>query len=445
MVSDNANIIEVRGDVRRYLGLSSGSANYKLFRFSPPGMHRAIETVIEAANASTQGSSHLQFECLLDGALRAVSLRSMSILRTSQDGRLFLVVFADYKPDRGSSTPEGAGDSLADARRVDLGYVAALELELHTYKERLEQAIDDREISLDDAKCMSQEAQENHEELQSLIEEMETSKEEVQSSNEELTVVNQELNDRMSDLEQIQDELESYLNYGEACALSVDSRYCISRFSHTAARVFELDASSRGRSLSVINRYLRDCEITSLVTRALEARQRCIEMIEHIDGYILEVIIQPIVSPLSAQSTVGIILFSILGSRPREDEHLDDRDLVTRLEKNWLFSGYGVAIVTQSLVGVWANLAFYSFTKERRENFVSQDLESGPIKHLFGSKFRDLLAEFARSDNNILRSHEIKQTEVLAGHLHAINVHKIPRPKGHENLFRITFEESHYE
>ncbi|MFE3847643.1 PAS domain-containing protein [Flavobacterium sp. LB3P45] len=89
-----------------------------------------------------------------------------------------------------------------------------------------------------------------NEELQSTNEELTTSKEEMQSLNEELQTVNAELQNKLSDYDQVNNEMKNLLNSTEIAILFLDKRMNIRRFTDAVTNIFKIRVTDAGRSFT---------------------------------------------------------------------------------------------------------------------------------------------------------------------------------------------------
>jgi len=97
-----------------------------------------------------------------------------------------------------------------------------------------------------------------NEELQSTNEELETSKEELQSVNEELSTINTELQNKVSDLTQVNNDMNNLLAGTGIGTIFVDCDLRVVRFTPAATRIINLIQSDTGRPLAHIVYNLKD-------------------------------------------------------------------------------------------------------------------------------------------------------------------------------------------
>jgi two-component system, chemotaxis family, CheB/CheR fusion protein len=204
-----------------------------------------------------------------------VTVEPLVIVRDT-DGVL-LVSFAD-----------GPGAAVATTRDVSMTTPSRpgisrrrLEDELRTTQEDLQGTISELEGSNLELKVANDEILSVNEELRSSNEELETSKEELHSLNEELNTVNTQLEDKVGQLRQANNDLDSLLTSTNIATIFCDTMFRVRRFTPMAARLFDLLPSDAGRPIGdLAQRYepdlLHDAEqvLATQVPISKEVRHR---------------------------------------------------------------------------------------------------------------------------------------------------------------------------
>jgi len=126
---------------------------------------------------------------------------------------------------------------------------SALENELRSTRVELQGTIDQLEGVNEELKAANEEATSVNEELQSTNEELETSKEELQSFNEELHSVNSQLQHKISELDEISNDLANLLSGTEIATVFLDMELRIKWFSPTTKALLDLVSSDIGRPM----------------------------------------------------------------------------------------------------------------------------------------------------------------------------------------------------
>lgn len=154
-------------------------------------------------------------------------------------------------------------DAPADARDL----IQQLERELADTKQRLHDAIEEKEQSQADLYATIEELRSMNEELQSTTEELQTSKEELQSLNEELQTVNEQLHHNIEELTHTNNDLQNLIASTDIATIFLDQNFRIMRYTERATDLFRLIESDVGRSLSDVRASLIDLDVDTVAQR----------------------------------------------------------------------------------------------------------------------------------------------------------------------------------
>ena len=239
VVNENADIIEVGGDIRLYMSLQQGAINANLFKMVNIELQIELRSVFNAAQKTNKPQKTTLKRFILFEKEHFVIIQIKPIIQADKDN-LFIVLFEDL------DIPGYSGlHSFDENAAVDIR-VKELEMELAATKQHLQTYIEELETSNEELQSLNEELQSTNEELQSTNEELETGSEELQSSNEELQIAyselkaaSEEIEDKDKSLQQEKAQQEALLNntlWG--CILS-DTNYCINLFNHKAEAFFD--------------------------------------------------------------------------------------------------------------------------------------------------------------------------------------------------------------
>ncbi|PSB31868.1 CheR family methyltransferase [Stenomitos frigidus] len=272
VIDDQMQVLQLRGDIDRYLKLVSGVANLNLFNLVRDGL--LVELRAAVYQAQRQG-----VPCRKDGLrleegdqARLVNLQVIPFKGPTAEGYRFLVMFED-------APLVSSLDSIDPARpQVDLEQeiarlrqeLAAAMQERTATQEYLQAVIQKQEDSNQDLKVANEEILSSNEELQSTNEELETAKEEIQATNEELSTTNEELRSRNAELHQVNNDLTNLLASINIPILMLTNDLRIRRFTPMAQRLFSFIPTDTGRPLSDISTDLNLPNLEVLLLEVLE-------------------------------------------------------------------------------------------------------------------------------------------------------------------------------
>ncbi|WP_420860355.1 chemotaxis protein CheB [Algirhabdus cladophorae] len=238
LVADDYSIIQVYGDISKYIELSATSnlrLQINLLRSPLREEARSLITLALKRSTMRSGVRHL----LSKEDDREVRLDVYPIYAKGINERAALVVFSpiDIAPADVNTLPVGETTEVSE---IAHDRIQTLEAEVATTREALQQTIEELETSNEELQSLNEELQSTNEELQATNEELETSNEELQSTNEELITVNEELQVNSTELAERTSELVSVLESAPAAILVVDSALQVNQATHSAIKLFKL-------------------------------------------------------------------------------------------------------------------------------------------------------------------------------------------------------------
>jgi two-component system, chemotaxis family, CheB/CheR fusion protein len=273
VVDDKMQVLQLRGEIDRYLKLVSGVANLNLFNLIRSGL--LVELRAAISQAQQQNSPVTRNGLRLDDSQRSSSFNLQVIpfnIPTAAERR-FLVLFEDVPiiavSDSGQIEPTLAqGDLAQENLRLKQELTTAIQERTAT-QEYLRAVIQEQEYSNQDLKVANEEILSSNEELQSTNEELETAKEEIQATNEELNTTNDELRRRNGELDLVNNDLSNLLASISIPILMLTNDLRIRRFTPMAQRLFNFIATDTGRPLSHIRTNLDIPDLEPLILEVL--------------------------------------------------------------------------------------------------------------------------------------------------------------------------------
>jgi two-component system CheB/CheR fusion protein len=180
IVNENADIQEIKGNVRNYLSFSEGPTNLNLFKLLNPELQiSAREAFITVLTTNTPCKTKLRRYNLMNIDYYVV-INIKPILYKNIEERFFLVLFEELE------LPEIDIVSYQDQTIAQNARYQQLEHEIAITKKELENYIVELESNSDELQVTNEELQSTNEELQSTNEELHSTNDELQNTNEEL-------------------------------------------------------------------------------------------------------------------------------------------------------------------------------------------------------------------------------------------------------------------
>ena len=294
-INEDMEIVHTRGNVSRYLKLSSGRASLSILKMAREGLlfdlrnaiaraknenvgirKQNIQMKIANGNGNGEGnenggshsahSSHAESTRLVNFEVVPLRIGAGNV----KEG-FFMVLFQDVPPEppskgRSKSAAAAERESQAGIRRI-----AKLEDELAATREYLQSVIETQEATNEELQSANEEILSSNEELQSTNEELETAKEELQSANEELSTVNDELRSRNIEVTQVNNDLTNFFDSIDIAVLMIGADLTSRRFTPLAEKLIGLIPADIGRPFLNINPTIEIADFQQAVLQVISS------------------------------------------------------------------------------------------------------------------------------------------------------------------------------
>jgi two-component system CheB/CheR fusion protein len=266
-IDEGLEVVHSRGDVDRYLRLSSGRATLSILKMAREGLGLELRNAIERAKKEnvTVRREHVQVKS--NHAARDVTFEVIPLRVANTRDPYLMIVFEEASAEakaragkRGATTMR-TGSASKQAQK--------LEQELAATTEYLHTLIENHEATNEELQSANEEILSSNEELQSTNEELETTKEELQSVNEELTTVNDELRNRNQEITLANNDLMNLLMSIDVPVVMLGSDLAIRRFTPEAQRILGLIPGDVGRPFDNVNAGVETADLHKLVVQVM--------------------------------------------------------------------------------------------------------------------------------------------------------------------------------
>lgn len=272
VIDDKMQVLQLRGEIDRYLRLVSGVANLNLFNLVRQGLMVELRAAIHQAQRQKVPVIKNGL-CLEEGDRSIVNLHVIPFNVPPAKECRFLVLFEDAPPAvtrlNSVESANSQGDLEQEIVRLRQKLAGSIQEQAAT-QEYLQAVIQEQEHTNQDLKVANEEILSSNEELQSTNEELETAKEEIQATNEELNTTNEELRSRNLELHQLNNDLTNLLASINVPILMLTNDLRIRRFTPTAQRLFNFIPADAGRPFSNIRANLNILDLEPLILEVLE-------------------------------------------------------------------------------------------------------------------------------------------------------------------------------
>ena len=238
IIDDQGNVIETMGSYKQFIGLPQQAFSANIFDLVHDRLKSAISILIRSADSDGRSES-LATKCSFNDRIEEVDLFCRKIEWEMQPNAYSLFL---RKTDT-IRTPLTSSGAVNEALEGDKNTITRLESEIESLREMLSVTTEDLGIS-------NEELQTANEELTVSNEELQANNEEMQSINEELHTVNAENAEKISQLENVNTDIENILNTIDLGVVFLNQDLTIRRFNPTFKRYVDLNITDIGRKLS---------------------------------------------------------------------------------------------------------------------------------------------------------------------------------------------------
>jgi len=266
IISEEMNVLQLRGDVAPYLEQSPDRATRNLLKLAREGLLVALREAVDKARRDESPVRKENLRVKYDGATGDVNLEVIPLKHSPSQERYFLILF-----ETAEAADQGGGRRAGDRRRKsEERQIKQLSQELTAARDYLQSVIEEYEATNEELQSASEEAQSSNEELQSINEELETSKEELESANEELITLNEELNNRNAELGRLNSDLVNLLGSVQMPILMLDGQLRIRRFTPAAEKLLKLIPTDVGRPIGDLKLNLDCPDLERLIAEVID-------------------------------------------------------------------------------------------------------------------------------------------------------------------------------
>jgi PAS domain S-box-containing protein len=244
LVDENGELVQIYGDVDRYLKVPRGKIFYDIQRMVPKEISTALGTAISKVRKEKRNVTYKNLKVRLNQEQININL-VVRPLFTKKSGVLILVIFEEIK----TSVSQGDNYENYDTIRELNERISDLEQALQNTKESLQTSVKETETS-------NEELQSTNEELLVSNEEMHSVNEKLQSVNEELMVVNTQYHYKIQELADLNNDMTNFLNSTTIGTIFLDSNLCVRKFTPAITAEVNLLEQDFGRPISHITHNL---------------------------------------------------------------------------------------------------------------------------------------------------------------------------------------------
>lgn len=241
VILDNENtIIHYLNDVQKYLSFPKGRPNYNFIDLLNPQLTMIMSNILHKVRKEKQHIKINKFKYVNGDTVSHLNLSARLIIITKTKAEYVLITIEEAETEKvEKDAPTFSYDDEAALR------IKELERELKYRDENLQTTIEELETS-------NEELQATNEELVSSNEELQSTNEELQSVNEELYTVNSQYQQKISELTELNNDINNLLNNTNIGTLFLDKNMIIRKFTSVITETLNIMDVDVGRPFSHI-------------------------------------------------------------------------------------------------------------------------------------------------------------------------------------------------
>jgi two-component system, chemotaxis family, CheB/CheR fusion protein len=300
VVDEQMQILQMRGDLDRYLKLPPSTTQLNLLAMAREGLAIPLRTALYQAQTQNLPirQEHIQMELDEQSRLNIEVLPFRPALTNPLYTTLYFLVFfspiASSDPIARSATVEQMAPADLEREVVNLrqALAAATQRELSAQAD-LQAVIQDQTQLNQNLRVANEEILSSNEELQSTNEELQTAKEEIQATNEELLITNNEL--RSLNLQQNQDnnDLTNFIASVSIPIVMLTNDLRIRRFTPAAQKLFNFIPTDIGRPFTDLQGNFDSSQLETMILEVLDTLNTKEQEIQTTVGYWYNLRIRP--------------------------------------------------------------------------------------------------------------------------------------------------------
>ncbi|MBF0452966.1 MAG: PAS domain-containing protein, partial [Candidatus Magnetomorum sp.] len=236
IVNDQRKLVNSIGNINQFLEIPEGEATHDISQMLPRELSLAVTSAFHKIMKDQKPVVYPNIRVKTKDKTRVVTMKVDMFHNTKNYQNFFMILFTEHEPE--TKTVE---DVKAEASKdVVTQQINDLEQELQFTKENLQATIEELQTS-------NEELQATNEELMASNEELQSTNEELQSVNEELNTVNTEYQEKVSELTDLNNDINNLIKSSNIGIIFLDTDFCIRRFSLDSIAEIDLRPQDVGR------------------------------------------------------------------------------------------------------------------------------------------------------------------------------------------------------
>ncbi|MES9971250.1 MAG: chemotaxis protein CheB [Candidatus Thiodiazotropha sp.] len=261
VVSETLELMHVAGDAKEYLHFSTGKVINDVSKLAIKDLAIPLTTGLQKVFKSKEELIYSNIHLNNNGLHKIVNMR-LKPLPTKKQQVMLIAIFIEEV--RSSPGPDTSAPETYNVGKEAQQRIIDLENELQFTRENLQATVEELETS-------NEELQATNEELLASNEELQSTNEELQSVNEELYTVNSEYQGKITELTEVNNDLDNLLCNTRVATLFLDENLDIRRFTPEISNLFQILDQDIGRPLSHLSHKLKGVDVIEMAKSVQES------------------------------------------------------------------------------------------------------------------------------------------------------------------------------
>jgi two-component system CheB/CheR fusion protein len=274
VVNESMELMQVVGDSHSYLQFPAGKVINDVSKLTHKDLTIPLTTGLQKVFKQRDELSYSNIHLRHGNDSQVVNMRLKPL--PTKKGQIALIAVL-IEPDRKQPMSTEAQTESYDIGREAEQRITDLEGELQFTRENLQATVEELETS-------NEELQATNEELLASNEELQSTNEELQSVNEELYTVNAEYQGKITELTEVNNDLDNLLSNSGQATLFIDENLDLRRFTPEAARLLNITEHDMGRALVELKPHIPHVDLLSAAHLIQTTERPYFEELQTADG-----------------------------------------------------------------------------------------------------------------------------------------------------------------
>ncbi|KPA18108.1 signal transduction histidine kinase with CheB and CheR activity [Candidatus Magnetomorum sp. HK-1] len=238
IVNDQRKLVNSIGNVNQFLEIPEGDATHDISQMLPRELSLAVTSAFHKIVKDQRHVVYPNIRVKTKDKTRVITMKVDVFHNPRNYQNFFMILFAEQE----SEEKPVEDIKTEDSKEFVNQRINDLEQELQFTKENLQATIEELQTS-------NEELQATNEELMASNEELQSTNEELQSVNEELNTVNNEYQEKVSELTDLNNDINNLIKSTNIGIIFLDTDFCIRRFSLDSLEEIDLRPQDIGRPI----------------------------------------------------------------------------------------------------------------------------------------------------------------------------------------------------